>query len=79
LGSGPAGEGERELGTLGGGHSTAFGINNAGQVVGRAEIATGERHAFITGLNGEGMTDLNSLVDLPQGSRGDSRQRHRHQ
>ena len=25
-------------------------------------------HAFITGPDGEGMTDLNSLVDLPQGT-----------
>jgi probable HAF family extracellular repeat protein len=40
----------------------ASAINDAGQVVGRSGS-----HAFITGPNGAGMTDLNSLVDLPAG------------
>jgi hypothetical protein len=35
--------------------------------VGFAGTAAGDEHAFITGLNGEGMTDLNSLVELPVG------------
>ena len=34
---------------------------------GSAETSAGINHAFITGLNGNGMIDLNSLVDLPQG------------
>jgi probable HAF family extracellular repeat protein len=59
-----------DLGTLDGdgGGSLAFGINASGQVVGWSFTATNDVHrAFITGPNGEGMTDLNSLVDLPAG------------
>lgn len=63
----PAGMGMTDLGTLGGDHSSATGINDAGQVVGRSETASGTLHAFITGPNGMGMTDLNSLVGLPSG------------
>jgi probable HAF family extracellular repeat protein len=44
----------------------ALGINNAGQVVGRSTTAEGYVHAFVTGFNGVGMTDLNTLVDLPK-------------
>jgi probable HAF family extracellular repeat protein len=40
--------------------SVAYGINDAGQVVGSFN-----GHAFVTGLNGAGMTDLNSLASLP--------------
>jgi len=29
--------------------------------------AAGDHHAFITGPNGVGMTDLNSLVSMPDG------------
>jgi probable HAF family extracellular repeat protein len=36
-----------DLGTLGGAHSSAWGINAAGQVVGAAQTATGESHAVI--------------------------------
>ena len=54
-----------DLGTLGGDYSSASGINDAGQVVGWSQMAAGDRHSFITGPNGVGMTDLNSLVDLP--------------
>ena len=31
------------------------------------KTAAGARHAFITGPNGVGMTDLNSLVSQPGG------------
>jgi probable HAF family extracellular repeat protein len=58
-----------DLGTLGGDFSYPFGINDAGQVVGESDTATGtfSPHAFITGPNGVGMTDLNSSVSLPGG------------
>ena len=49
------------LGTLGGTSSSAEAINDSGQVVGNASTASGDSHAFITGLNGVGMTDLGVL------------------
>ena len=48
------------LGTLGG-DSVAYGINDAGQVVGYSDTDNGQIHAFITGPNGVGMTDLGTL------------------
>lgn len=54
-----------DLGTLGGSYSRAHGVNNAGQVVGDSLTVDGESHAFAWGLEGTGMVDLNSLVDLP--------------
>jgi probable HAF family extracellular repeat protein len=53
-----------DLGTLGGGYSSvAYGVNNAGQVVGASGplYGTGPTHAFITGPDGLGMTDLGTL------------------
>ena len=46
----------------------ASGINDAGQVVG-IRLLHWERdgHAFVTGPNGIGMRDLNSLVGVPAG------------
>ena len=41
--------------------SPAYGINDAGQVVGYSDTAAGAQHAFITGPNGVGMTDLGTL------------------
>ena len=38
-----------------------------GQVAGQSRAAQNHLHAFITGADGEDMTDLNFLVDLPQG------------
>jgi probable HAF family extracellular repeat protein len=45
-----------DLGSL-----TATAINDAGQVVGDFDTDTGRTHAFITGPNGVGMTDLGTL------------------
>jgi probable HAF family extracellular repeat protein len=69
--AGPNGEGITDLGTLGGISSAALGINDAGQVVGAFHASSaenhgaGENHAFITGPNGVGMTDLNLLIPHP--------------
>ena len=37
----------RDLGTLGGATSLAFGHNDRGQIVGRSRTANGEQHAFV--------------------------------
>jgi probable HAF family extracellular repeat protein len=59
--TGPNGVGMTDLGTLGGKYSSAYGINETGQVVGDSYTAAGMEHAFITGPNGMGMTDLGTL------------------
>ena len=64
-----------ELGTLGGGFSDAFGVNNAPstEVVGRSTRADGFLHAFF--WTGAGpMVDLGTLrtVDMPAGVAGNS-------
>jgi probable HAF family extracellular repeat protein len=48
----------------------AYGMNDMGQVVGASRINNGtyQNLAFITGRNGGGMTDVNSLVSLPGGA-----------
>ena len=71
--TGPNGAGMTDLGALGGDESVAFGINDAGQVVGSAQVAgtpqspQGDMHAFSTAPDGVGMSDLNLLVALPGG------------
>jgi probable HAF family extracellular repeat protein len=50
-----------DLGTLGGVHSFAYAINDVGQVVGQSGTGSGLVHAFMTGPDGEGMTDLGTL------------------
>src|SRR5690242_921808 len=49
-----------KLGTLSG-STLGYGINDAGQVVGYSVTPTGAHHAFITGSNGIGITDLGTL------------------
>jgi probable HAF family extracellular repeat protein len=64
--TGPNGTGIRELGSTGGLHSpSAYGINNAGQVVGDFDNFGGETRAFITGPDGEGMRSLGILGEEP--------------
>lgn len=55
--------GFRDLGTLGGQHSTAWAINDAGKVTGSADTADGDLHAFIY-EEGTGMVDLGTLGGL---------------
>jgi probable HAF family extracellular repeat protein len=54
-----SGTGYVDLGTLGGGSSRAYGINDAGFVVGASANAAGDTHAFIY-ANGS-MTDIGTL------------------
>ena len=75
--TGPDGVGVRDIGTLGpylNYFTWAEGMSDAGQVVGMASTNVGTGpfveeglHAFITGPNGQGMTDLNSLINVPDG------------
>jgi probable HAF family extracellular repeat protein len=48
-----------DLGTLGGSRSSAYGINNRGQVVGVAETADGDLHGFL--WNSGTMADLGTM------------------
>jgi probable HAF family extracellular repeat protein len=57
-----------DLGILGGDNfSQALGINDMGQVVGQSFTDKGLIHAFMTGPDGVGMTDLGSVVNPPTG------------
>jgi len=59
----PHGGAAVRLGTLGGANSWAFGLSNTGQVVGWAQIPSGDYHAYV--FRGGAMLDLNALVTLP--------------
>jgi probable HAF family extracellular repeat protein len=52
------------LGSLGGSSSTAYKVNNLGQIVGQATNSAGRGRAFIWDRN-KGMRDLNALVNEP--------------
>ncbi len=70
--TGRDGVGKTELGTLAGGFTVATGVNNVGQVAGHSWISGNPAtdaivyyHAFITGRDGVGMTDLGTLSGGP--------------
>ena len=56
----------KQLTELDGRISYFSGVNNAGQVIGMSATSTGDSrdsHAFITGPNGQGTTDLHPLLN----------------
>ena len=59
------GAGLEDLGTLGGGTSAAYGINDAGVIVGEAALANGAVHACL--WNGNATVDLNAHVPANTG------------
>jgi uncharacterized membrane protein len=65
--TGTNGKGATALGTLGSKQSIAYGINNAGQIVGDYGDNFSLWHAFITDAGGKNPRDLNNEVTLPVG------------
>lgn len=55
-----------DLGTLGGGWSTAASINDSGEVVGTSQLASGASRAFLW-TERQGMVDLGTLPAAPPG------------
>jgi probable HAF family extracellular repeat protein len=55
------------LGTLGGSHSAAYGINNSGAVVGYASLSGSKNHAFIWS-SGTGMVDIDDPANMESGA-----------
>jgi probable HAF family extracellular repeat protein len=55
----------RDLGTLGGSYSSAYGINNYGKAVGFSKNASDADRAFL--YDGTSLVDLNSLIDSALG------------
>lgn len=55
------------LGNLGGSISSVSDMNDLGQIVGWSNDANQVARAFVTGVNGGGLVDLNTLVALPSG------------
>ena len=53
--------GNLDLGTLGGDHSAAFGVNAAGQVVGQADASAGSPDQAFLWTKSSGMTNLGTL------------------
>ncbi len=58
----PDAVGMKDLGTLGGSSSFAFGINSAGDVVGWSQTAAGEDAIFLY-TNADGMVNLSTSID----------------
>ena len=54
-----------DLGTLGGGSSYAYGVNDSGEIVGYSYLADGGQHAFL--YDDGTMLDLNSLIPANSG------------
>jgi probable HAF family extracellular repeat protein len=52
------------LDTLGGSFNEVRGLNNLGQVVGHSQTEDGIYHAFFTGTNGQGLTNLEIETDI---------------
>src|SRR5205823_2514039 len=64
----PPSHGIVDLGTFGGPISSALAVNDAGEVIGGADTAAGERHAFVW-TDGSGLVDLNDVTpDKPPGT-----------
>jgi len=62
--TGPNGGAISLLDTLGGAFTQPVAINNLGQVIGQSSTPDGLMHAFVTGLGGKSLTDLETLDEV---------------